>query len=287
MKNISLCVLRTLIYADIFDYPLTKGQIHKRLHGKGKTRKNTEEVIDQLVSEDKLEKQGKFYFLPGREKIINLRRKRSKYSQKKLDKAKKVTKLISFIPTIKFVGVTGSVAAGNAEKKDDIDFFIIASSGWLWTTRFLVTVLLSLLGLRRWPSDKEVKDKICLNMFVDEAYLDVFSRNLFIAYELMQLKPIIIKDDIYQKLLAANEWVKKFLPNVKKLQNLENLGSGKSSRSRNLLDIILMKIQLWWMRKRKTTEITKPYLIAFHPKDISQEVLDKYQHRVEKLIIDK
>jgi len=268
--------LKTLVYADIFDYPLTAEELYRRKHGEEKTsRKVTERALAKLVDEGIVDKQEGFYFLPGRQKIVTLRKKRGKYAVEKIKIARRVANIIKVVPTVRLVGVTGSVAAGNADKGDDIDFFIISASGWLWTTRLLVTLILDLIGKRRRPDDKETKDKICLNLFVDEANLNVFDHNLFTAYELFQLKPLVDKNNIYQKFIAANSWVKDFLPNVFPNRVYGGQGVELSSGTRIYLDGLMRKIQLWWMRKRQTTEITEPNLIAFHPNDISQRVLEE------------
>lgn len=306
------CVLRTLIYADIFDYPLTAEQLHGRFHGKKYTRKDTEktrastengvgadtgvrpcgrdrsrpvptevkETLDQLIKSGQIKKKGKYYFLPGRGEIVELRKRREVYSKKKIEIAKKIASLIKFLPTIKFVGISGNIAAGNARKNDDIDLFIISSRGWLWTTRFLITVLVAITGYRRRPGNKNIKDKICLNLFVDESNLDGFDHNLFIAHEIFNLKPLINKNDTYEKFLSANQWVKRYLPNCQKFKNLKPKVFSYNSRSATIVEKLFRRIQLWWMRKRKTTEITQPDLIAFHPEDISQKVLNEYQKRV-------
>ncbi len=295
-RLIERAIVKTLIYSDIFDYPLTAGEIYRRMIGNPdlKSRAGTEETLRHLMDQGRVEKKGKYYFLPGREKIVKLRKKREKYSREKMKIARQTAKLIKIISTVKFVGVTGSVAAGNAKKEDDIDFFIISSAGWLWTTRLLVTLLVGLTGRRRRPGESKVKNKICLNMFVDESSLDAdsqvrlgFAHNLFIANEIAQLRPIINKDKTYQKFLSANQWVKNFLPNAFKEKTLQVENFNYLVRSHQIVDRLwdklLMKIQLWWMRRRKTTEVTNPHLIAFHPKDISQEVVVKYKGRTVEL----
>ncbi len=287
-------ILKTLIYADIFDYPLTAEELRKKLivgvsqcdrtgQTPGFVPTELGTTLEDLVWRGRIEKQEKYYFLPGRKKIVELRRKREKYCRQKLEIAEKTAAIIKRLPLVKFVGVTGSVAAGNAQKEDDIDLLIITSPGWLWTARLLVTIIIGISGRRRWPNDKKTEDKICLNLFVDSSCLDIFDHNLFIAHEIIQLKSLVNKNEIYQRFLLANQWIKKYLPNAKKfnISNLENFNY--NSGSRTIVEKLFYKIQLWWMKKRKTTEITKPGLIAFHPNDKNQEVMVKYKSRVSKL----
>jgi len=291
-------ILKSLVYADIFDYPLNEKEVTERLivnegtdlarKGKGNPRivpTNINKNLNDLVEEGVVEKLGEYFFLPGRKEIVKLRQEREKFSQEKMEIVDRAAKFIKLIPTVKFVGVTGSVAAGNAEKDDDIDFFIISASGWLWTTRLLVTLFLDLTGKRRRPEDKEAKDKICLNLFIDEAKLDVFDHNLFTAYELFQLKPLVDKENTYQNFLNANSWFKDYLPNVPKLSQKPKQYNNYMRSHKivvKFLDGFLRRIQLWWMRNRQTTEITERYLIAFHPEDISQQVMIKYKRQLKK-----
>ncbi len=213
-------ILKTFIYADLFDFPLTRDEIWQRLiwkRGPKRLRKEDFDIaLERIEKEKRIEKDSGLYFLLGRTKIVRIRKKRGVEAIRKFKIAKKIAKILKVIPTIKFVGLTGSVAAKNAERIDDIDLFIISSSGWLWTTRFFTTLLLSILGVRRKPGEKKSQNKICLNMFLDEDHLDVFvkDKDLFLAYEIYQLKLLWQRGNIYQKFIRANLWVKDFLPNA-------------------------------------------------------------------------
>jgi hypothetical protein len=204
-------LLQTLAYADIFDYPLKEEEIKKFLIGQVVTKNQIWPQLSQVV-----QKNG-FFFLKGREKIVNLRRKRQKWSQEKIKKAQNVSHWLKLIPTIKMVALTGALAMENAEKEDDIDFLIITAKKRLWLTRLLTVFLVELVAKRRHPYDQVVKDKICLNMFLDEEHLTVPSRerDLFTAHEISQLKPLWDRNETYSKLIQKNLWVKDFLPNWK------------------------------------------------------------------------
>jgi predicted nucleotidyltransferase len=57
--------------------------------------------------------------------------------------------LFFLFPQIHMVALCNSRAMGEADENSDIDLFIITKKGNLWTARFLVTALTSLLGVRR------------------------------------------------------------------------------------------------------------------------------------------
>ncbi len=216
MKVLLLAIFRTLVYADIFDYPLTAKEVWKYLI--------SEEKVDFWAIQTELRRKneliahkGIYFFLKNRQKVVKIRKNRQKCSQKKLKIARRVAKWLKIIPWIKLVGVTGALAMENADKNDDIDLLIIAVKNRLWLTRLLTVFLVEFIAHRRRPGDTNVCNKICLNMFLDEAHLKVPKKeqNLFTAHEIIQLKPIWDKNDAYKKFIMANLWVKKFLANWK------------------------------------------------------------------------
>ena len=208
-------IISTLAYADIFDYPLKKEEIWRFLLSD--IRYQILDVGKGLKELPEVSQKNNFYFLKEREHLVLLRKKRERWSKEKLKIVQKVTNWLKLIPTIKMVAVTGALAMENSNKNDDIDLLIITSKNRLWLTRFLTVILLELVAKRRHPADKEVKDKICLNMFLDEGHLEVPKKeqDLFSSHEVCQLKVLWDKNGIYQKFLKANLWSKKFLPNWK------------------------------------------------------------------------
>ncbi len=207
-------------------------------------------------------------------------------------------KLLSLFPQIKLVGLSGSVAMMNAKEVDDIDLFIITAKNRLFTGRLISLLLAAILGIRRKFADKSVTfhvsrftNKVCLNLFFDEKDLSVpqFKHSLYVAHEVLQMKPIINKDRTYEKFLEANKWVKKFFPNTlildskvkrqkAKLQfKIKNLVFLKiifnfSLLIFNLIELLLKKIQLLLINRRKTKEIIMPTQLWFHPDDFEKKL---------------
>lgn len=71
--------------------------------------------------------------------------------------------LIRLIPFTRAIMLTGSVAEGKEHKQSDIDLFIQVKKGTIWTTRFFVTIIVQLAGIRR--TDNDITGKICLNWY--------------------------------------------------------------------------------------------------------------------------
>lgn len=208
-------IIITLCYHDLFDYPLTLKETHHFLINKKTSFSKIQLIIKKMPQ---INSAGNFYFLTGRKEIIKTRQRRKKISQRKLIIARQISRYLRLIPSIKLIVVTGAVAIDNARKDDDIDLFIITSAERLWLTRILVVSLIELLGKRRHPQDLNPVDKICLNIFLDENHLALpkSKHNLFSAHEIVQMKVIYQKDNLYQKFLKSNQWLKKFLPNWKR-----------------------------------------------------------------------
>lgn len=212
-------ILRTLAYADVFDYPLTSEELYRFLIAdEGLSFSSFKQAFSRIIANEKrIDTNEKYFFLRNRKKIVPIRKKREKESQKKLAIAKRVARWLRLIPMIKMVVVTGALAMKNSQKEDDIDLLIVTTKDRLWLTRLLTILLIEIVAQRRRPGDKEFADKICLNMFLDENHLAVPEKeqDLFSAHEVCQMKVLWEKGGIYKKFLKENQWAKRFLPNWK------------------------------------------------------------------------
>jgi hypothetical protein len=203
----------------------------------------------------------------GKLKFQNSKLKTKKYNQKYLFSQEKLQnwrvrlylKILSFFPQIKLIGLSGSLAMMNAGKNDDIDLFIITAKKRLFTGRIIALFLAEVLGLRKkfgknkkspkifrfYPMKADLADlseKVCLNLFFDESDLAVpdFKRNEYVAHEVLQMKPIVNKDSVYERFLAANSWVFEVFPNAKEvLSRKYKVLSIKKKKSLNTSYLIL------------------------------------------------
>jgi len=282
-------ILQTLIYADIFDYPLSASEVWKFLISQRKTRaKDVQKMLGWMSTDLKLiGADDKYFFLKGRKEIVQTRKKREFWSRPKIKLAEKIAGILRKIPWVEFIGISGALAMKNAREEDDIDLFLITQKKRLWLTRFLAVVIVEFLGRRRRPQDKEVSDKICLNMFLDEDHLSLpeKERDLFSSHEVIQVKPLWQKNDYYQEFLRANLWVRNYLANSLNIRGLRRKSLKEKKENflispfLDFLESLFYRIQVWYMRKRRTLEVVEPGRIRFHPKDARVWVLKKYQRR--------
>lgn len=292
MDNSKKAVVKTLLYHDIFDYPLTEEEVWKFLISeKSIKRKVFDKEID-TINTIVYKKKG---YLHMEEKSFTVEKRliHKEESRKKLKLASRIAHNLSKIPTVLLIGISGNLAMMNAEKNDDIDFFVISSRGTAWITRFMLILYLKLLGKHRKKGDKIVKNKFCLNMIIDESALKIPKnlRNLYTAHEIVQLSPIIQKRKIYQKFLSQNSWIEGYLPNAIRESGSQGARDLRVSQLSSLASYLLSFpivesmarfIQKVLIRRNLTRETIKNNFIALHPKDYNSIILDHYSKKLYK-----
>lgn len=245
----------TIKYHNIFDFKLTKEELSKWQY---KREKPNLTGITSIKNKSRLE--------------------REKHSQQKLKIAIRAAKLISKILTVKFVGITGSLAMLNSTRDSDIDLIIITKSNSLWLTRLVVycTLFAIRYPLRR-PRNNIERDALCLNMWLDESDLvwDKKDRNIYSAHEIAQIIPLVNKDKTYEKFLYLNRWVLNYWPNAVAVQSTKYIVQRNKI---SFIEKLAYTIQYWYMKNKITREIVTPTRAIFHPKDWSKVVISKLTH---------
>lgn len=285
-------IVSALSYANIFDYPLTEEEVRTWLPY---VRNYPRHALKNIY----------YSFRPGR-RLFETRKKRAEWATDKWMRARWVANLLKRIPTIKLVGVTGGLTRSNARAEDDIDFLVITAPKTLWVTRALSTILLDILRLRRRPSDTNVRNLVCLNMFMSEDGLTipVKERDLFTAHEVLLMTPLWERDNAYIKFLRANTWVKKFLPNAWEQQKMNyesRIMNYEKRKSRyfyvisfilhtsyvilQFIEPVAQFMQLRYMNRRRTTEVVTDHVIRFHPRDARVWIKRKLEERLARFNI--
>ena len=81
-----------------------------------------------------------------------------------LVRAKFWANFLGKLPGVAAIFLSGSMASGKATKKSDIDFFILAHPGKIWTARFFIFFVLKSMGKLSKPHHHE--GQICPNHFI-------------------------------------------------------------------------------------------------------------------------
>ncbi|MBI4035627.1 hypothetical protein HY383_01635 [Candidatus Daviesbacteria bacterium] len=277
-------VLKTLIYADIFDYPLKINEIHKWLVGKKSTLRQVDRTVKKLNLESRIGNFGDYYFLKERKQLVRKRLYRVNQSVIYFKKAKILSQILKIIPWIKLVGISGGLSMENASKKDDIDLFIILGKNRLWISRLFILGLLSLAGQRRTRVGK-IAGKLCVNILLEEDKLEQVNKDIFISHEVLQMKVLWQRDGMYSNYLEDNSWAFKFLPNWITNESFKNHKSYIVNHKSPLdyIENLAKWFQLKIMQKPRGLERIEDGALYFHPKDLRQEVLTRYKKRITKL----
>lgn len=279
-------ILKTLIYANIFDYPLTIFEIHKWLIGRKVSLYQVEKALNKLYQVSSVKYQGGYYFLPRRAGLIARRKRRKRQSDSYLRKARILASFLKIIPWIKLVGISGGLAVDNASKKDDIDLFVITGKNRLWISRLLTLILLSLSGQRRKVGEKgrKIAGKLCINTLLEEDRLEQSNKDIYLAHEVLQMKVLWQRDGVYEKYLQDNEWVFKYIPNWvgPQTQNLKLKTKNYNSNLKtfDLVEVLAKWLQLKVMKKPQGMERIEDGALYFHPNDIRPKILKLYQQKI-------
>lgn len=212
-------ILATVTYYDVLETPLTSFEIWKHL-----ITQNSEQlvcnrpctfgdVVKFLASEElnkKIVEKNGFYFLSGREHLVANRIQAEKISVAKLRRMRRLAYFLSFLPYVRMVGATGSLAMKNGTRESDWDMFVILRSGKIWIGRTMLTGFLHCIGKRR--HGKKIQDRACLNYFVTDDNLEIGTKDLFSAHEYRFLIPLF-GHDIFRKFELKNRWILEYRPN--------------------------------------------------------------------------
>lgn len=282
-RAVDLAIKSTLAYSAIFKYPLSYYQLSTLLV---KAKKPFEEEffkksLRKLCKKGKVQTKNEKYHLTGIKPLSWESRKKN--SEELLNSNKHVFKTLSTIPWIKLLCVTGSVAAYNADKEDDVDIFIITQKNRIWITRLFVVLLLK--AMNKYRTKANFAGKICPNLYTDETSMqwDHNSRNIYVAHEILMMHPIFNRDNCYFKFMSKNNWVFEFFNNIQMdTKAVETSIKKKPSQVVDLLEKLAMRYQIDYMKSKQTTEVAKKGLIHFKSNDWSHKILDEYK----KAIVD-
>jgi hypothetical protein len=197
-------VLATVVYADLFNFPLARAEVHRDLIGVATTPAETERAIAGLVEEGALVLADGAVILPGRAELAAQRRERRAHAAHLWPRARRFGQLIARYPFVRMVAVSGSLAADNPDPRADIDYLIVTAPGRLWLVRGLAVLLVRAARL--------AGAQLCPNYLLTTRALTLQERDLYTAHELLQAVPLT-GTPIYQQFLADNCWAATWLPN--------------------------------------------------------------------------
>lgn len=262
-------ILATIIYYDCLNYPLTVFEVWKymlsvsnsQMSEENISRYSLNDVIEEL-SENVLRKHVDeyrgYYFLRGRKNLVEKRISNNKLASIKMKRLRRVVWFLRFVPYVKMIGVTGRLAMKNTESASDWDLLVVLKNGKIWTGRTLVTLVVHLLGKRRY--ENKIRDRVCLNYFITDESLEISTKDMFSANEYFFMLPLFDLNTL-QKFQLKNKWIRELKPSYGPTEegNSNMLKDGLFSKIiRKSGEIILdWKIIENWLKKWQKERIMK------------------------------
>lgn len=257
LPQLERSILLTVLYADLFDYALTRAELLERLIGTTASAARVEAATSRLCA-GYLCAVGEFIVWNGREGLIDLRLRRRSVARGLWAGARRYGTWLAALPFVRMVAVSGSLALENAEPESDVDLFCITQANRLWLARLFIVPLSRLT--RVFPSRFPLY--LCPNYILSSNALEVTDRNLFTAHEVSQAVPLW-GGRMFRRFLDANGWIADFLPH-RTLQGafgdrllqrrrplaaraLERLLGGRLG---NALNRVAYRLFVWFYRRR-------------------------------------
>ena len=205
LDGLDAAIARTVLYAALFDYPLTLAQLRRTLIGSAQTEAA---ILAQYVSSAPLraaiDYRDGFFFPHGRAELIAVRRHRETRSRAFVHRHRLLLTLVAAMPYVRLLAVSGSVAHLNLDGDGDLDLFVIARGRRVWSVAVAVVLLAKILGQRR---------TVCANFVLADGRMALDQRDLFTANQIIHLKPLAGADAL-DEFMQANPFVAAFYPNA-------------------------------------------------------------------------
>lgn len=286
-------IIKTLLYYDIFNYPLKVEEIHRFLPTKSVNKKTVEEVLENLCHHGQIFQFDEFFTVQNNEANILRRIKGNDFAKKSTSIAIKRASLLAKFPFVRAVFASGSFSKGYMDENSDLDFFIVTSPERLWFARTLIVMFKRVFFFN---SHKY----FCCNYFVDSNNLEIEEKNLFTATELATLVPLYGRQ-IYINVMHRNAWLLNFFPNYE-INSGEHLIKEETSIIKQASEKVL-KNKFWgnfekffmqltikrWRRLYEKEYQTDDFFIAFksnehvsknHPNHYQQKVINSYNEKL-------
>jgi hypothetical protein len=290
-----IAIARSVIYASLFDYPLTLEQLHHSLIESDQTRAEILAVYEgSELLQDILEYREGFFFPIGRSDLIAERRRREARSDAFLAQHALALRLICALPFTRLVALSGSIAHRNLEANGDLDLFIVTRGPRVWTVTVMLLVLTKLLRRRR---------TICANFLLADSHLAVDQQDLFTANQVIHLRPLV-GADVIERFRAANPFVARCYPNSGTMSpqtpavDVERRGltivkwtlETMLGLPAPLLEAVCRRAYAWHLRRRAASwrspdqvRLQSDYL-KLHTRSHRHTVLDRFHATVDTLM---
>ncbi len=284
-------ILKMLLYFDVFEHPLRLEEIYRFLPSNSVTLGELREACSSGPLEATLSSQTGYYYLKSRpDSVITDRMNKERRACRMLPVARLMTQIISAIPYVRAVFLSGELSKGVAGVGGDIDFFIVTAERRVWIVRTFCAVFKRIFLLNQ-------KKFFCYNHIVSEGNLEIRDRNIYTAIEIATL--LSLKNTaMWDRLQRVNSWSRTFLPNFPRWEKETKQSSPRSPVLERIINMFISQGTLdrvdQWLRERwrHTWALRYPALSASkraklfqcnadistaYVMDFSTKILDRYE----------
>ncbi len=221
-------IVRTLLYYEIFEHPLTAEELYYLSPRNSITRGDVMVILERLSQSGTVRSRDGFYW-PGHNasSLADVRLKRSRLARRRLVIARVAAGLIKHFPFVRAIFISGDLSKGVANPKSDIDYVVVTEPGRLWICRSILVAFKKLFLLNS-------KKYFCLNYYLDADHLSLDEHNYYTATEVAHLKPLF-NTPLYLRYMNANGWIKRYFPNYR----IFALWAGRASDRRSIIQPVL------------------------------------------------
>lgn len=285
-------VFQTLAYCAYNDFPVTSLELWKWCDAPETSIAEIELLLSSSawLKEQGVQSSNGFYGLGD---VATWRQERIHRVTDALRKSRRALRFVRFaawLPWVRMVAICNSLAHSFTNEESDIDLFIVTQRGRIWSTRLILTGILSIIRLR---PDEAKRDPICLSFFAAEDALDLSSMKIgaedpYLAMWLESLTPVLDRDDILTKLHATNRWIRPSLPRSQPIERTSayRLASSASLPDFPFLESFAERLQrarfpakLRAMMNMDTRVIVTDSVLKFHDNDRRQAILEAWKQK--------
>ncbi len=245
----------------MFDFPLKEKELKDLIN----TRNSViDESIEYLQQTLQIRKNGIYLILPDKEWAIRRRKAAERLFKKHLPYIYRSARLLSYLPFVRCIALTGSASKQVYYPYEDYDFLLITQSSRVWVTQFLVSLFRRAVSLNY---HLNYFQNYCCGVILSENNLYVKNQNEFVGLEIVYSK-VFYNPRLHLKFLKSNEWLTKFyrFPETRQLLSLRSpsFGIWKSILERACdlflkitgvntnLDNILRYSMYKWLKRNRT-----------------------------------
>ena len=289
-------IIKTLLYYEIFDHPLSMYELFVLLSKNSITETQFARKLAELQSTGTIEESQGFYKLPSNTNdVVQKRIEREHLAQHRMKIARLMAGIIKRFPFVRGIFLSGDLSKGVAFPGSDIDYVIVTVPNRLWICRSLLILFKKIFLLNS-------KKYFCLNYFVAENKFTLEDQNYYTATEIAHLKPLF-NFKMFRDFMNANRWVYSYFPNFTINAFLSEFNDTSASALQKILerfftgtwadrlDIRLMNTmkRIWIKRYPQYDQTTRDKIFRCTPTEscayagnFSDKILSLYRAKLSK-----